>query len=926
MTELDFDVHFGPVNDKKINWRDVLTADEPDDDEELDVTPDDVIGLLGFDPKEFSEETITKGGPGSGSWNGPDDPRFAHEGNVNTGSFGKGVLNLTPEQMAANKTVVDQMNKDIFAPPDIMGVSQFNKKQVQKQIADQLEHKDEFYTEDIPGLDSFFMRGLQREFVEGYVRESINEWASTSGDTEPGAVATQLIAERVFKLGDTAVDHYGDEALKGAQKLLDDPKFVGRKAAFLQAQYDATQKYFKDNNIKEIILYRGVEHKDSGKLREETIQLQPISSFSVNALEARSFAKLSDDYIVGDDGIHRPPSNAGTLYASVIPVEKILSHPRTGFGCTKEGEIVVLGGKMKVTIIPTQIAWDVNTTVWSKPFPGNTVYTDYNGRFLETLDRVTPEFREKAMKKESPYNIDANLNDADWVKQSWDLPEYGSKEFNEYLKSSGMTLEKFKKLPVYQHAVEKGEIKKDIGLNTIFKIGNARSGNYGHSGRPGQVGGSGSGGGSETNSLFAKTDQEIRDIEGKQETITNDVFQRQLDVKDFEVGGKYQKLLKEQYGTTDADLLISQENEFTNKGGHSSLVAMVNKFDSQNALYDKLKDNKDFNKFADMHQVVAVIDRSAYETSGKISDEEFKEIVARRTIRDLVDQWSTTSGDTDPKAVAMQMAANELFGDGKVDHLTSQIALNTTLGPELKFNPGRKAFLQAQYDATQDYLKKNNIKEVILYRGHEGKRSKLDGGNDVEVNLQPLSSFSMDPNIAKNFADAVNVYGATPTRPSVIASIVPAKRIFALPNTGIGCTGEKEAVVLGGKTRSTVIAGIPKLDEVFTAQTVRSAIDIRSYMTPKNFASYPATSALLEGKTVKKAIPNLDEDLENADWTKRTWDLPKFGSKEFDQFLSASGMTLDHFKTLPVYRWMIESSLKVGKGIGLSGMYQKLSR
>lgn len=61
---------------------------------------------------------------------------------------------------------------------------------------------------------------------------------------------------------------------------------------------------------------------------------------------------------------------------------------------------------------------------------------------------------------EKTINIDENLNDADWTKRTWDLPEYGSKEFEEFLKSSGQTLESFKKLPVYKWAVEKGRIKE----------------------------------------------------------------------------------------------------------------------------------------------------------------------------------------------------------------------------------------------------------------------------------------------------------------------------------------------------------------------------------------------------------------------------------------------------------------------------------
>ena len=52
---MDFDIHFGEISDKKTAWRDVLITEEPDDDVELEVTPKDVIGILGFDPKEFSE-------------------------------------------------------------------------------------------------------------------------------------------------------------------------------------------------------------------------------------------------------------------------------------------------------------------------------------------------------------------------------------------------------------------------------------------------------------------------------------------------------------------------------------------------------------------------------------------------------------------------------------------------------------------------------------------------------------------------------------------------------------------------------------------------------------------------------------------------------------------------------------------------------
>ena len=56
---------------------------------------------------------------------------------------------------------------------------------------------------------------------------------------------------------------------------------------------------------------------------------------------------------------------------------------------------------------------------------------------------------------------DAELENADWTKRTWDLPPYRSDEFMAYLKATGRTLKAFKKTPVYRHAVEKGLIVND---------------------------------------------------------------------------------------------------------------------------------------------------------------------------------------------------------------------------------------------------------------------------------------------------------------------------------------------------------------------------------------------------------------------------------------------------------------------------------
>ena len=47
---------------------------------------------------------------------------------------------------------------------------------------------------------------------------------------------------------------------------------------------------------------------------------------------------------------------------------------------------------------------------------------------------------------------------------------------------------------------------------------------------------------------------------------------------------------------------------------------------------------------------------------------------------------------------------------------------------------------------------------------------------------------------------------------------------------------------------------------------------------------------------------NIDADPMNADWTKQSWDLPYRDAKSLRAYLEASGQTVEHFKTLPVYR------------------------
>ncbi|AMM45064.1 hypothetical protein SP15_257 [Bacillus phage SP-15] len=62
---------------------------------------------------------------------------------------------------------------------------------------------------------------------------------------------------------------------------------------------------------------------------------------------------------------------------------------------------------------------------------------------------------------------------------------------------------------------------------------------------------------------------------------------------------------------------------------------------------------------------------------------------------------------------------------------------------------------------------------------------------------------------------------------------------------------------------------------------------------------------------IRKQIPNMDSDLRNADWSKVTWDLPPYKSKEFMDQLKATKTSLDSFRKLPKYKHAVRKGLIV---------------
>lgn len=771
-----------------------------------------------------------------------------------------------------------------------------NKYSSQEKIYDKLKDNADFkqYVSTIPVEGS----GKSNEgHTKDVIRSLVRDWSMSSGDTRPKSVSMQVAAKDLFG-GD--VNHLmvnfdpsslpdgtspsGVRRCKANQLELGlemgDIKMKAKKA-FLMAQYDETQSYLKENGIKELIVYRGQQgvHSKLDHGANIDLSMQPLSSFSADSGVAGQFAWSSNS----------PTQKRPAIIAAVVPANRILSLPNTGLGCTMEREVVIVGGKARATVISDP---DDVRRVCAAPNP--------SARLIRRL------YESKSLSKTAIVNIDSELHNADWVKMSWDLPKINSPAFKDMLKDNKMTLMEFMKLPAY--TLRNVKQTKSIGLDNILKIGNANSGRYRRgSGKQDEDQDQDQPSRGDAVSLCDKSEEELKSIEVALENAYKEIYYPKFDVADFAFDGKYRGLTEELgnanlAGVIDGAMPLKDKKKFLEINSHD-LTARVNKFTSQAKIYSKLERSEDFQKY---------IQKINY----RGTNSEF----AKQTIRSLINDWALSSGDSGARQVSMQMVAKELFG-GRVDHLLKNFDISripeSEIGLRNKVKSGarelakemqevnvkaKKAFLMAQYDETQSYLKEKGITELVVYRGQHGVKSKLENGAKIDLDMQPMSSFTMNPNIAKRFANSSSSPNPKiQVHPSIIATVVPASRILSMPNTGYGCSEEAEVVVVGGKASATVISDVENIRRVFATQPTARFIR-RIYM---------------QKSASKSGIVNIDEELHNADWVKASWDLPKMNSPEFKEMLKNNNMTLMDFMKLPAYTLR---NVKQTKSIGLENI------
>lgn len=159
----------------------------------------------------------------------------------------------------------------------------------------------------------------------------------------------------------------------------------------------------------------------------------------------------------------------------------------------------------------------------------------------------------------------------------------------------------------------------------------------------------------------------------------------------------------------------------------------------------------------------------------------------------LVNQWAQTSNDSNPYSQALQQAAADQFNldnHAQWEGMTGDLKAATDAAYETN-GEVYKAFLQAQYDNTQEQLKAAGIESITVYRG-----STIGDANVSEVAVRPMSSWSTSFNVATRFASADT--SITPEGATLYRTTIPASEILSTAGTGFGCLNEFEVVALGG--------------------------------------------------------------------------------------------------------------------------------
>jgi len=320
----------------------------------------------------------------------------------------------------------------------------------------------------------------------------------------------------------------------------------------------------------------------------------------------------------------------------------------------------------------------------------------------------------------------------------------------------------------------------------IFKKkGSAKSGNYGHRGRPGLVGGSGKG--------------ELGGLAGEGYEFTSGTENKPKDARYRRITALLNKTVMKRLKVYNLD---TGEYDIVDKVAKDKISWKSVGYDYNMRGYIKDGIVRDLCKRMGLDPD----DKDQYET-----------------VNALIKQWQQTANDTNMRSLAIQQAATKEFGiplsawqQEKIDY----IAEHYSIGLASKPLPGcdethTRNFLRAMYDNTQTQLRDAGIGPddvVMLFRGTSMSALRDEAGaglipdssgyfygtssigyksvgQSYDYSGSAMESWSAGSSGAKQFAHALDAV--------TLRMYVPARDIIGTSRTGFGCINEGEVVIAG---------------------------------------------------------------------------------------------------------------------------------
>jgi hypothetical protein len=193
-----------------------------------------------------------------------------------------------------------------------------------------------------------------------------------------------------------------------------------------------------------------------------------------------------------------------------------------------------------------------------------------------------------------------------------------------------------------------------------------------------------------------------------------------------------------------------------------------------------------------------------------------------------------------------------------------------TSAEKATFRAGLRDFALAQYHNTQKHLSSMGIKEVYVARGMKLQGS---GPEQVQVKLQPASSFSANYGTAKSFAGGKSVFLAK----------VPASQVLSSYVTGFGCSSEHEVVVLAHPSMQAVQMATSygqSLEQATQSAAQKFGLKVPTAPAPGNVPAPTAAQTKNKKLSAQTAGASLSPPVNNNAWTKAAYTAMKNGDVE----------------------------------------------